>query len=147
MPIPRGSAKRCWLSRLRPPEAKVTNVPDAAGAPPVEGRTDDAGRVGEGAQPDIWEVFREEKEGDPMRHAGNLRAPDAELALHYAREFYSRRQESVRLWVVPRAEIADLSDPDLLQPPLDRTFKKPGGYVMRDKLEQARRRAGGDGDP
>jgi ring-1,2-phenylacetyl-CoA epoxidase subunit PaaB len=68
-------------------------------------------------------------------------APDIELATHYAREFYSRRQESVRLWIVPRGQITDLSDPDLLQPPLDRSFKKPGGYVMRDKLEQAKARA------
>ena len=106
-----------------------------------EGRIDDAGRLGEGADPDVWEVFREEKEGDPMRHAGNLRAPDAALAVHYAREFYGRRQESVRLWVIRRADVHDLSDPDLLKPPLDRTFKKPGGYVMRDKLEAARQRA------
>ena len=31
-----------------------------------------------------------------------------------------------------------LEDPDLLDPPLDRSFKKPGGYVMRDKLAAAR---------
>ena len=65
-------------------------------------------------------------------------APDAELAIHYAREMYGRRQESVRLWVVRRADILDLEDPDLLQPPLDRSFKKPGGYVMREKLAAAR---------
>ncbi len=111
-----------------------------------EGRIIEAGRLGQGADPEVWEVFREEKDGDPMRHAGNLRAPDAELAMHYAREFYSRRQESIRLWVVRRADVHDLSDPDLLQPPLDRTFKKPGGYVMRDKLEQARQRAAEGGD-
>jgi len=109
--------------------------------PPAEGRVDEAGRVGEGADPGVWEVFRQEKDGDPMRHAGNVRAPDRELAVHYAREFYSRRNESVRLWVVQRTQISDLSDPDLLQPPLDRSFKKPGGYVMRDKLDEARRRA------
>jgi len=108
---------------------------------PAEGRRDEAGRLGAGADPGVWEVFRQEKDGDAMRHAGNVRAPDRELALHYAREFYSRRNESVRLWVVPRTEISDLSDPDLLQPPLDRSFKKPGGYVMRDKLELAKRRA------
>jgi ring-1,2-phenylacetyl-CoA epoxidase subunit PaaB len=112
-------------------------------APSQEGRTVEAGRLGEGSEPDVWEVFRQEKDGDPMRHAGNVRAPDAELASHYAREFYSRRQESQRLWVVPRSAIRDLSDPDLLRPPLDRSFKKPGGYVMRDKLDEARRRAGG----
>ena len=89
---------------------------------------------------EAWEVFRQEKEGDPMRHGGSVMAPDAELAIHYARELYGRRQESVRLWVVRRADIIDLDDPDLLQPPLDRSFKKPGGYVMRDKLAAARER-------
>ena len=62
--------------------------------------------------------------------------------MHYARELFGRRQESVRLWVVRRADIVDLDDPDLLQPPLDRSFKKPGGYVMRDKLAAAREAAG-----
>jgi phenylacetate-CoA oxygenase PaaH subunit len=89
-----------------------------------------------------WEVFRQEKEGDPMRHGGSVLAPDAELAVHYAREMYGRRQESVRLWVVRRADVHQLEDEDLLQPPLDRSFKKPGGYVMRDKLAAARDRAG-----
>ena len=108
---------------------------------PAEGSVVHDGRLGEGADPHVWEVFRQEKDGDPMRHAGNVRAPDRELAIHYARELYSRRQESVRLWVVPRTHISDLADPDLLQPPLDRSFKKPGGYVMRDKLEVAKKRA------
>ena len=89
-----------------------------------------------------WEVFRREKDGDPMRHGGSVMAPDATLALHYAREMFSRRQESVHLWVVRRADIHDLADLDLLQPPLDRSFKKPGGYVMRDKLAAARRCSG-----
>ena len=89
-----------------------------------------------------WEVFRQEKEGAPMQHGGSVMAPDAELATHYARELYGRRQESVRLWIVRRADIVDLADPDLLQPPLDRSFKKPGGYVMRDKLAVAREASG-----
>jgi 1,2-phenylacetyl-CoA epoxidase PaaB subunit len=84
-----------------------------------------------------------------MQHAGNLLAPDPELACHYAREFYGRRQESVRLWIVPRAAILDLDDPDLLQPPFDRSFKKPAGYSteIKAKLATARARAGtGKGD-
>lgn len=89
-----------------------------------------------------WEVFRQEKDGDPMRHGGSVMAPDAELAVHYARELFGRRQESVRLWVVRRGDVLDLDDPDLLQPPLDRSFKKPGGYVMRDKLAAARAQSG-----
>jgi ring-1,2-phenylacetyl-CoA epoxidase subunit PaaB len=117
------------------------NQPGAPAPNVSEGRLDEAGRLGEGADPEVWEVFRQEKDGDPMRHAGNVRAPDRDLALHYARELYSRRQESTRLWVVRRTEITDLADPDLLTPPLDRSFKKPGGYVMRDKLEVAKKRA------
>ena len=89
-----------------------------------------------------WEVFRQEKEGGPMQHGGSVMAPDAELAMHYGRELFGRRQESVRLWIVRRSDIVDLADPDLLQPPLDRSFKKPGGYVMRDKLAAAREASG-----
>ena len=48
----------------------------------------------------VWEVFRQEDEGDPMIHSGNVNAPDEELAMHYAREFYGRRGESHRLWIV-----------------------------------------------
>jgi ring-1,2-phenylacetyl-CoA epoxidase subunit PaaB len=95
-----------------------------------------------GPEIEAWEVFRQEKDGDPMRHGGSVMAPDAELAVHYAREMYGRRQESVRLWVVRREDILDLDDADLLQPPLDRSFKKPGGYVMRDKLAAARAQSG-----
>jgi ring-1,2-phenylacetyl-CoA epoxidase subunit PaaB len=91
---------------------------------------------------EAYEVFQQQKEGDPMRHGGNVLAPDPELALHYARELFARRNESTRLWVVRRADIQVLEDEDLLNPPLDRSFKKPGGYTMRDKLAAARQRAG-----
>ena len=112
---------------------RVTVPPPAKGA-----------KAGKAASPPLeaWEVFRQEKDGDPMRHGGSVMAPDAELATHYARELFGRRQESVRLWIVRRADVVDLHDPDLLQPPLDRSFKKPGGYVMRDKLAAARAAAG-----
>ena len=89
-----------------------------------------------------YEVFQQAKDGDPMRHGGNVLAPDAELATHYARELFGRRNESARLWIVRRADITVLEDPDLLDPPLDRSFKKPGGYVLRDKLAAARAIAG-----
>ena len=74
-------------------------------------------------RPGAYEVFQQAKDGDPMRHGGNVLAPDPELALHYARELFGRRNESSRLWVVRRADIAVLEDPDLLDPPLDRSFR------------------------
>ena len=104
-----------------------------------------AGRdADDGREPHLepWEVFRQERDGGPMQHGGSVMAPDADLAIHSARGLYGRGQESVRLWVVRRTDVIDLADPDLLQPPLDRSFKKPGGYVMRDKLAAARAQSG-----
>jgi ring-1,2-phenylacetyl-CoA epoxidase subunit PaaB len=95
-----------------------------------------------GSKDRVWEVFRQEGEGDPMVHGGSVKAPDEELATHYAREFYGRRQESERLWIVPRDAITELDDPDLLKPPFDRSFKRPGGFLIKHKLEAARERAG-----
>jgi ring-1,2-phenylacetyl-CoA epoxidase subunit PaaB len=92
----------------------------------------------------VWEVFRQEDEGDPLIHAGNVNAPDEELATHYAREFYGRRQESNRLWLVRRDAITELNDEDLLKPPFDRSYKKPGGYIIKHKLEAAKARAGAE---
>jgi ring-1,2-phenylacetyl-CoA epoxidase subunit PaaA len=136
-----------------PPVGRAARVPpaqlrrDPVGARHRHGRA--AGRLTMSAQPmQVYEVFRREREGGPMQHAGNLLAPDAELARHYAREFYARRQESVRLWIVPRSAIIDLDDPDLLQPPFDRSFKKPAGYStgIKAKLAEARARAGQAGE-
>ena len=47
---------------------------------------------GDGDHPlEPFEVFQQAKEGDPMRHGGNVLAPDVDLATHYARELYGRR--------------------------------------------------------
>jgi ring-1,2-phenylacetyl-CoA epoxidase subunit PaaB len=113
--------------------------PDPAGPAPA---TEPGVTARPAARLEPFEVFRQEREGDPMRHGGSVIAPDPTLASHYARELYSRRGESLRLWVVRRADILELDDPDLLNPPLDRSYKKPGGFVMRDKLAQARARTG-----
>ena len=50
----------------------------------------------------IFEVFRQERKGQPFAHAGAITAPDEAFAEIYAREQYGRRQESVALWLVPR---------------------------------------------
>jgi len=130
-------------------------IADTEALEPSGGSVAGAPSSGETGVLQPWEVFRQEREGDPMRHGGSVLAPDAELAVHYARELFGRRQESTRLWIVRRADIHELDDADLLAPPLDRSFKKPGGYVMRDKLAAARDKAsaqrseaamGGDGD-
>jgi phenylacetate-CoA oxygenase PaaH subunit len=53
----------------------------------------------------IWEIFRQERKGQPFESAGSVEAPDAEFAEAWAREQYGRRGESVALWLVPRDAI------------------------------------------
>lgn len=169
---------------------------------------------------EVYEIFQQDLKDPAPHHGGNLRAPDAELALHYAKEFYGRRQESHKLWIVPRSamlevsdlthpslhpltgaatpkqqphqtfavfvqkqagkhllwlqdlsemsplaaaeaaihhaqnsegdylrlwlcprsSIVELTDPNLLQPPLDRSYRRLDGYNIREKLRTARQR-------
>ncbi len=85
------------------------------------------------AEPIVYEVFRREKEGAPMVHAGNVVAPSPDLALIYAREVFGRRGESSALWVAPRSAFLVLDDSDILHPALDRSYRMVEGYRMREK--------------
>ena len=53
----------------------------------------------------LYEVFVRSRRGLDHQHAGSLRADDAEMALQYAREIYTRRREGISIWVVPFAYI------------------------------------------
>ncbi|MGH3105052.1 MAG: phenylacetic acid degradation protein PaaB [Gaiellaceae bacterium] len=87
----------------------------------------------------IWEVFRQERKGQPFQHAGSLDAPDSVFAETWAREQYGRRQESEALWIVPREAICDVHDfPD----ELNKTYHRVDGYSLKAKLKEARERAG-----
>ena len=87
----------------------------------------------------VWEVFRQERKGQPFQHAGALEAPDAAFAEAYAREQYGRRGESVALWVVPRAAIREV---DEFVDELERNYHRVDGYSLKAKLKEARERAG-----
>ena len=87
----------------------------------------------------IWEIFRQERKGQPFQHAGSLSAPDRAFAEWYAREQYGRRGESVALWVVPRDEIREI---DEFVDELERNYHRVDGYSLKEKLKEARERAG-----
>jgi phenylacetate-CoA oxygenase PaaH subunit len=89
----------------------------------------------------VWEVFRQEREGQAFQHAGAFEAPDRAFAEAYAREFYGRRKESVALWVVPRAEILDIEEPNV-DAVFERDYRRVDGYSIKLKLREARERAG-----
>src|SRR5207253_10486299 len=87
----------------------------------------------------VYEVFTQTREGQAFSHGGNVVAPDQEMALLYAREFYGRRNESRRLWIVPREAIIELRDQDILHSSsVDRSYPNSSGYSLRDRLRATR---------
>ena len=87
----------------------------------------------------IYEVFRQERKGQPFQHAGTVDAPDERFADFYAREQYGRRQESVALWLVPRSALHEIDDfPD----EFDLKYRRVDGYSIKTRLREARERAG-----
>jgi ring-1,2-phenylacetyl-CoA epoxidase subunit PaaB len=96
----------------------------------------------------VFEVFQQPREGKAFEHGGNVVAPDIEMAVLYAREFYGRRQEAHRLWVVPRESIVEIKDPDILSPPaVDRSYRTVQGYSVRDTLRATRGAVAGSSTP
>ena len=87
----------------------------------------------------VYEVFRQERKGQPFQHAGSIGAPDKTFAEWYAREQYGRRGESVALWVVPREAITEIGE---FVDELQRNYHRVDGYPLKEKLREARERAG-----
>jgi phenylacetate-CoA oxygenase PaaH subunit len=92
----------------------------------------------------IYEVFRQEREGQPFQHGGSLEAPNLTFAEAYAREFYGRRAESFALWIVPRAAVGEIREPYAADV-FDRDYRRVDGYSLKAKLKEARERAGTSG--
>jgi phenylacetate-CoA oxygenase PaaH subunit len=86
----------------------------------------------------IYEVFRQERKGQPFQHAGSVEAPNHDFADVYAREHYGRRGESNSLWVVPREAIIEI---DEFVDELNRNYHRVDGYSLKEKLREARDRA------
>lgn len=87
----------------------------------------------------IYEVFRQERKGQPFQHAGTVTAPDERFAEIYAREQYGRRQESVALWVVRRDALQEIAEfPD----EFEMKYRRVDGYSIKARLREAREQAG-----
>ncbi len=86
----------------------------------------------------LWEVFIRSNRGLDHKHAGSLRASDAEMAMQNARDLYTRRMEGVSIWVVPSNQIV-ASDPDdkstLFDPSEDKIYRHPTFYKLPEELE------------
>ncbi len=87
----------------------------------------------------VFEVFRQERKGQPFQHAGSLVAPDPAFAEAWAREQYGRRGESAALWLVPRETIHEVGD---WSDEFDLKYRRVDGYSIKARLKEARERAG-----
>ena len=91
----------------------------------------------------IYEVFRQERKGQALQHAGSVEAPDPTFAEAYAREQYGRRGESTALWIVPRDAVIDVEE---FVDELHRNYHRVDGYSLKAKLKEARERASATAD-
>jgi len=86
----------------------------------------------------LYEVFIRSKSGLSHRHAGSVHAADDEMALHNARDTYTRRSEGVSIWVVRSDQIV-ASDPEdtaaFFEPARDKIYRHPTFYEIPDEVE------------
>lgn len=85
----------------------------------------------------LWEVFIRPRNGLAHKHVGSLHATDEVMALHAARDVYTRRGEGNSIWVVPSAAIT-ASDPDQaaenFEPTGDKIYRHPTFYDIPDEV-------------
>jgi phenylacetate-CoA oxygenase PaaH subunit len=87
----------------------------------------------------VFEVFRQERKGQPFTHAGSIVAPDAAFADAWAREQFGRRGESEGLWLVPREAVHEVTE---WADEFDLKYRRVDGYSIKTRLKEARERAG-----
>ena len=92
-----------------------------------------------GAAPDVWAVFVQGRRRDAHVYAGDVHAPDAEMALVLAKENYTRRDPCVSLWVV-RADQIHATGPaaaEMFVPATDKSYRFGGSYRRQRKVLQS----------
>ena len=87
----------------------------------------------------IFEIFRQERKGQPFAHAGSIVAPDATFADAWAREQFGRRGESEALWLVPRDAVHQVTE---WADEFDLKYRRVDGYSIKTRLKEARERTG-----
>jgi ring-1,2-phenylacetyl-CoA epoxidase subunit PaaB len=85
----------------------------------------------------LYEVFVRGKRGLNHVHVGSLHAADDEMALHHARDIYTRRNEGVSIWVVRSNNLVASSpnekDP-FFAPNGDKIYRHPTFYEIPENV-------------
>jgi ring-1,2-phenylacetyl-CoA epoxidase subunit PaaB len=87
---------------------------------------------------ETFEVFHQKKRGDQHMHVGIVHAPNADMALLFAKEQYGRRGLSVNIWVVKTRDVftTDYDDSDIFETVPEKQYREAGGYKVMDKINK-----------
>ena len=118
-------------------ERDATQPPTPGQAVPFSANATDRKNSGEAGRWPLYEVFVRGKRGLNHVHVGSLHASDDQMALHHARDLYTRRNEGVSIWVV-RADAITASSPDekdpFFAPSGDKVYRHPTFYAIPDDV-------------
>lgn len=91
---------------------------------------------------ETYEVFAQNKRGEPHEHVGSLHAPDYTLALVFAKEQFGRRDRIFNLWIVKSSEIYafDTADADMFSNNNDKSFRNANGFKVSDKITEYKKK-------
>ncbi|MEY3780938.1 MAG: 1,2-phenylacetyl-CoA epoxidase subunit B [Bacteroidetes bacterium] len=100
---------------------------------------DDESKVGELSGNEhfqTYEVFQQVKRGTHHQHVGSVHAPNAEMAMLFAKEQYCRRGAAVNLWVVKTADVfvTEYQDADIFETTEDKLYRDPNSYKVMDRI-------------
>lgn len=86
----------------------------------------------------LWEVFIRSKRGLDHKHVGSIHAADAEQAMQYARDTYTRRSEGCSIWIVKSSDIHASQSEDagsFFDPADDKVYRHPTFYDVPEDLK------------
>jgi ring-1,2-phenylacetyl-CoA epoxidase subunit PaaB len=84
-----------------------------------------------------YEVFHQNKRGTQHKHVGIVHAPNADMALLYAKEQYARREVTANIWVVPSSSVSatEYEDDDIFTTAPEKLYRNPASYKVMDRIQ------------
>ena len=84
-----------------------------------------------------YEVFVQQSRGDQHVHQGAVHAPNAEMALLFAKEQFGRREQCANIWVVKTTDVNATSydDADMFKHAFDKSYREGDGYKVRVTID------------
>ena len=91
-----------------------------------------------------YEVFHQKKTGTQHTHVGIVHAPNAEMAIVFAKESFARRGATSNIWVVKSEDVTalDYADSDIFDTTAEKTYRDASFYKTRDKIDQLKESEG-----